>query len=58
MLVAVMQGVGLPSEALAGIALVIAIDRPLDMLRTVVNVSGDGLACAVVAGKDQIANQR
>jgi Na+/H+-dicarboxylate symporter len=49
MLVAVLQGVGLPPSALAGLALVIAIDRPLDMCRTVVNVSGDALTAAIVA---------
>ena len=38
MILIVMGSVGLPVE---GIALVLGVDRPLDMLRTVVNVSGD-----------------
>ena len=39
-----LQSVGLPVE---GVALVLGIDRVLDMARTAVNVAGD-LACAVV----------
>jgi Na+/H+-dicarboxylate symporter len=42
----VLQQVGLPVE---GIGLIIGVDRLLDMLRTVVNVSGDGMVTAVVA---------
>lgn len=38
MILIVMGSVGLPVE---GIALVLGVDRPLDMLRTVVNVTGD-----------------
>lgn len=44
MLGMVLQSVGLPVE---GVALVLGIDRVLDMARTAVNVAGD-LACAVV----------
>ncbi|MDX2149056.1 MAG: dicarboxylate/amino acid:cation symporter [Planctomycetota bacterium] len=43
----VLQSVSIPVE---GIALVLAVDRLLDMSRTVVNVSGDAAAAAVVAG--------
>ncbi|KHF39414.1 dicarboxylate/amino acid:cation symporter [Halalkalibacter okhensis] len=43
MLAMVLQSVGLPVE---GIALVLAVDRILDMLRTSVNITGDA-ACAV-----------
>jgi len=32
----------------AAIALIVAIDRPLDMLRTVVNVTGDGMISLIV----------
>lgn len=42
----VLSAVGLPLE---GIGLLLAIDRPLDMCRTMVNVAGDGVASAVVA---------
>ncbi|MED4163157.1 dicarboxylate/amino acid:cation symporter [Halalkalibacterium halodurans] len=55
MLAMVLQSVGLPVE---GIALVLAVDRILDMLRTSVNITGDA-ACAVFVersegGKDQV----
>lgn len=46
MLVIVLSSVGIPSE---GIALILAIDRPLDMLRTVVNVTGDATISTIVA---------
>jgi Na+/H+-dicarboxylate symporter len=41
----VLNAVGLGSNAAAGIALVVGIDRILDMFRTAVNVTGD-LTCA------------
>ncbi len=51
MLVIVLEAVGLPAEYLAiGLALVFAVDRPLDMLRTTINVSGDATV-AMVVGK-------
>lgn len=46
MLVVVLESVGLPLE---GIAVILAVDRLLDMCRTVINVTGDALACVVVA---------
>ncbi|MCI0339558.1 MAG: dicarboxylate/amino acid:cation symporter [Planctomycetales bacterium] len=46
MLAMILQGAGLPAE---GIALIVGVDRVLDMLRTVVNVLGDGVAATVVA---------
>jgi DAACS family dicarboxylate/amino acid:cation (Na+ or H+) symporter len=46
MLAMVLGQVGLPVE---GIALIIGIDRLLDMLRTAVNVAGDGAVTCVVA---------
>ncbi|WFD11208.1 dicarboxylate/amino acid:cation symporter [Tepidibacter hydrothermalis] len=42
----VLQSVGLPVE---GIALIIGIDRVLDMSRTVVNITGDSVCTIVVA---------
>ncbi|MFZ9679887.1 MAG: dicarboxylate/amino acid:cation symporter [Bacteroidia bacterium] len=45
MLVIVLQSVGLES---AGIALVVAVDRILDMIRTVVNVTGDAMTAVLV----------
>lgn len=46
MLTMVLQQVGLPVE---GIMLIIGVDRLLDMMRTAVNVAGDGMVAAVVA---------
>lgn len=46
MLAMVFQQVGLPLE---GIALIMGIDRLLDMLRTAVNVTGDTVVAAIVA---------
>lgn len=42
----VLQQVGLPVE---GIALIIGVDRLLDMIRTAVNVTGDAMVSTVVA---------
>lgn len=50
MLIIVLESVGLPVE---GLALILAIDRPLDMLRTVLNVTGDALVAAVVDRTDR-----
>lgn len=46
MLIIVLNSVGLPIE---GLALILAIDRPLDMLRTVVNVTGDAMIATLIA---------
>jgi Na+/H+-dicarboxylate symporter len=46
MLTLVLDQVGLPVE---GIALIIGVDRLLDMLRTAVNVTGDAMVATVVA---------
>ena len=42
----VLEQAGLPVE---GIALIIGVDRLLDMARTVVNVTGDSAVTAIVA---------
>lgn len=42
----VLSSVGIPAE---GLALILGIDRPLDMLRTSVNVTGDATVAAMVA---------
>jgi len=46
MLVVVLAGLGLDP---AWVAIVFTVDRPLDMFRTVVNVTGDATVCSVVA---------
>ncbi|MEP3210110.1 MAG: dicarboxylate/amino acid:cation symporter [Maribacter sp.] len=50
MLVIVLESVGFPPEKYAiGLALIFAVDRPLDMLRTVVNITGDATVATIVA---------
>lgn len=46
MLVIVLAQAGIPE---AGLALIFAVDRPLDMCRTVVNITGDAAVSMVVA---------
>ncbi len=46
MLVIVLSSVGLPA---AGLALILGIDRPLDMLRTAVNITGDSTVSTIVS---------
>ncbi len=49
MLAMVLNSVGLPPE---GIALVLGVDRIIDMLRTSVNITGDA-ACAVIVNRTE-----
>ncbi len=49
MLVVILESIGVPS---AGIALIWAADRPLDMLRTTNNVTGDTMVASVVAASE------
>lgn len=49
MLIIVLEAIGVPS---AGIALIIAPDRLLDMVRTVVNVTGDATVTMIVASTE------
>ena len=49
MLIVVLESLGLPAESMAiGIALIFAVDRPLDMCRTVINVTGDSMVTLVI----------
>jgi len=51
MLVIVLDTLGVPRDVLmVGLALIFAVDRPLDMLRTTVNVTGDATV-AMLVGK-------
>ena len=50
MLVVVLQSVGVPA---AGIAMILAVDRVLDMCRTVVNVTGDAAVAVAVAATER-----
>ena len=51
MLVIVLQAVGKfsPEQIAIGLTLIFAVDRPLDMLRTTINVTGDATVSMVVA---------
>jgi Na+/H+-dicarboxylate symporter len=49
MLVIVLESVGIPLE---GIAVILGVDRILDMCRTTANVTGDAMVCAVVASSE------
>lgn len=46
MLIIVLEAVGIDPS---GLALILAVDRPLDMLRTVVNITGDSTVATVIA---------
>jgi proton glutamate symport protein len=46
MLIIVLEAVGIDP---AGLALILAVDRPLDMMRTVVNITGDSTVASVIA---------
>jgi len=50
MLIIVLRSVGIPEE---GIALIIGVDRLLDMCRTIPNVLADSLACVVIASSEK-----
>ncbi|WP_456429098.1 dicarboxylate/amino acid:cation symporter [Rhodocaloribacter sp.] len=50
MLVIILESVGVPSS---GIALILGVDRILDMMRTVTNVTGDLAVSTVVAASEQ-----
>ena len=47
----VLSSIGIPAQ---GLALILGIDRPLDMMRTVVNVTGDLAVAAIVAPADEM----
>ncbi|MBA4156450.1 MAG: dicarboxylate/amino acid:cation symporter [Gemmatimonadetes bacterium] len=51
-LILVLQSVGLAGQAAAGIALILGVDRILDMIRTAVNVTGD-LSCAAFVARSE-----
>ncbi|TDI73396.1 MAG: dicarboxylate/amino acid:cation symporter, partial [Bacteroidetes bacterium] len=49
MLVIILESVGIPS---AGIALILGMDRILDMCRTVTNVTGDAAVATIIAASE------
>lgn len=54
MLAMVLQQAGLPLE---GIALVLSVDRLLDMVRTSVNIAGDGVVSCIVANSEKLLDR-
>ncbi|WP_078082742.1 dicarboxylate/amino acid:cation symporter [Microbulbifer mangrovi] len=55
MLAMVLQQVGLPLE---GIAIVMGVDRLLDMVRTAVNITGDSVVSTIVAKSEGALNEQ
>ncbi|HUS86535.1 MAG TPA: dicarboxylate/amino acid:cation symporter [Bacteroidales bacterium] len=49
MLVIVLTSVGIPAE---GLALIMGIERPLDMVRTMANITGDAAVATIVASSE------
>jgi len=54
MLIVILKSVGIPEE---GIALIMGVDRILDMCRTVVNVTGDAVVASVIASSENEINK-
>lgn len=50
----VLVSVGLPVE---GIALIMGIDRILDMMRTAVNITGDAVCTTIIAAQEKVLNR-
>lgn len=50
MLVIVLKSVGIPEE---GIALILGVDRILDMCRTVTNITGDALTATIISASEK-----
>lgn len=50
----VLTSVGLPVE---GIALIMGIDRVLDMMRTAVNITGDAVCTTIIADQEKVLNR-
>jgi Na+/H+-dicarboxylate symporter len=50
MLIIILESVGVPS---AGVALILGVDRILDMIRTTVNVTGDAAVAVSVASSEK-----
>ena len=49
MLIVILQAIGVPGE---GIALILGVDRLLDMCRTVVNITGDSTVASIIAASE------
>ena len=49
MLVIILEAIGIP---IAGIALILGVDRILDMCRTTLNVTGDAVVASIVSARE------
>ena len=54
MLIIILESVGVPS---AGVALILGVDRILDMIRTSVNVTGDSAVACIVANSENLLDK-
>ena len=55
MLIIVLDAIGFPKDLLPiGLALIFAVDRPLDMLRTTINVTGDATVSLIIAKAEKL----
>ena len=54
MLIIILESVGVPSE---GIAIILGVDRILDMIRTTVNVTGDATVSVIIAQSENQLNK-
>ena len=54
MLIIILESVGVPSE---GIAIILGVDRILDMIRTTVNVTGDATVSVIIAQSENQLTQ-
>jgi Na+/H+-dicarboxylate symporter len=55
-LIIVLNSVGMAAQVQAGIALILGVDRILDMCRTALNVTGDLTAATVIARSENELN--
>lgn len=55
MLVIILRAVGIPEE---GVALILGVDRILDMCRTITNITGDAAAAVIVASSERALIER
>jgi Na+/H+-dicarboxylate symporter len=55
MLIMILQAIHVPPE---GIAMILGVDRLLDMCRTITNITGDASVAVAIAGGERIREQR
>ena len=55
MLIIVLKSINVPEE---GIALILGVDRFLDMCRTVPNITGDAMGSVIMAGQEAARAER